>query len=84
MRIVHVVSIGFAVVSAVFWMVASTVQYHGLRTIWNAPEAPSAWIVGLIGILPAAVYGVLCLLTFRWLHRKLMLVARAQSEKQDD
>ena len=71
-------------VSAVFWMLASIVQYQGFQPIYNVPQEPVAWIIALIGVLPMVLYALICLFFFRWLQRKLMRLAKSELEKRDD
>jgi hypothetical protein len=83
-KIVRAASIGFAVASAVFWMLASTVQYQGFQPIYNVPWEPAAWIIAVVGVLPMALYALICLFFFRWLQRKLVRLAKSELEKRDD
>ena len=84
MKRVRSASVLFAVGSSVYWMLASMIQYHGLRPILDAPQEPEAWAVALIGVLPLVIYALICLYTFRWLARKMTDLSTFQPKSQDD
>ena len=72
----------FSAVSALYWMLASMIQYQAFAALVVHPFNGGSVIVTIIGIVPLVLYTLVCLFFFRGLERRLRRPANSDPQQQ--